>query len=287
MTVIAVALTACSNISEDERLVYVPPVVDPHAAEVIDDDDPVAIDSVYDAPVAEVPQRVLIEDHTGQECPNCPDATNMIHEFQQTYGSLIVPVAIHSRAQGIMEPEGLGTELGNTYYNRWGLSYKPAGLVNRMDGGGSRVLDKTIWPMAVQYALTMNTAFDVRVRAVLDASDATKAHVDVKVLATRDDASFSGNLQVWVTEDNIVAMQDSMGVRKPNYVHNHVLRGAVNGDSGEPLSLNGTGDQKEFHYELPLKAGWNAAHLSIVAFIYNDNQVEQVVSRAVMRGSNQ
>ena len=271
---IIAALTACSDIDENERMVAVSTRV------VVDSiPQPVEVDSLWDAPVEPVESRVLIEDHTGQKCPNCPDAARLIHTFQLSYGERIVPVAIHSQMQGIMEPEGLGNELGNTYYKYWKMEYKPAGLVNRLDGGDGRVLDKTIWDFAVTYALSMETPLDIRVKARQQDDDPTKAEVDVKVVCTREGQSASGRLQVWITEDGIIAEQDDMGKHIADYEHNHVLRAAVNGDWGEPVSVSGLADAREFSYTATLKPEWQARNLSIVAFVYNDDGVVQVVSR--------
>lgn len=269
--------TACSNIDEADRLVYVEPsvAVDTTSKPML------PMDSLYDAPIDTVARRVLIEDHTGQKCPNCPDAARMIHEFQQTYGDLIVPVAIHSQMQGIMEPEGLGNELGNTYYNYWHMEFKPAGLVNRLDGGSGKVLDKTIWPFALNYAITLPTPLDIRVKAHMNADDDTKADIDVKVVCTREGQSAAGKLQVWLTEDGIVAEQDDMGTKIADYVHDHVLRAAVNGTWGEDVSVSGLADQKEFHYTATLNPRWQKDRLAIVAFVYNDNEVVQVTRQAV------
>ena len=271
---VVAALTACSDIDENERMVAVSTRV------VVDSiPQPVEVDSLWDAPVEPVESRVLIEDHTGQKCPNCPDAARLIHTFQLSYGERIVPVAIHSQMQGIMEPEGLGNELGNTYYKYWKMEYKPAGLVNRLDGGDGRVLDKTIWDFAVTYALSMETPLDIRVKARQQDDDPTKADVDVKVICTREGQSASGRLQVWITEDGIIAEQDDMGKHIADYEHNHVLRAAVNGDWGEPVSVSGLADAREFSYTATLKPEWQARNLSIVAFVYNDDGVVQVVSR--------
>lgn len=271
---VVAALTACSDIDENERMVAVSTRV------VVDSiPQPVEVDSLWDAPVEPVESRVLIEDHTGQKCPNCPDAARLIHTFQLSYGERIVPVAIHSQMQGIMEPEGLGNELGNTYYKYWKMEYKPAGLVNRLDGGDGRVLDKTIWDFAVTYALSMETPLDIRVKARQQDDDPTKADVDVKVICTREGQSASGRLQVWITEDGIIAEQDDMGKHIADYEHNHVLRAAVNGDWGEPVSVSGLADAQEFSYTATLKPEWQARNLSIVAFVYNDDGVVQVVSR--------
>ena len=271
---VVAALTACSDIDENERMVAVSTRV------VVDSiPQPVEVDSLWDAPVEPVESRVLIEDHTGQKCPNCPDAARLIHTFQLSYGERIVPVAIHSQMQGIMEPEGLGNELGNTYYKYWKMEYKPAGLVNRLDGGDGRVLDKTIWDFAVTYALSMETPLDIRVKARQQDDDPTKADVDVKVICTREGQSASGRLQVWITEDGIIAEQDDMGKHIADYEHNHVLRAAVNGDWGEPVSVSGLADAREFSYTATLKPEWQARNLSIVAFVYNNDEVVQVVSR--------
>lgn len=275
---VAAALSACSNIAEDERMVVVSTNV------VVDSipEEPVEADSLWDAPIAAVERRVLIEDHTGQKCPNCPDGTKIIHDLQRQYGQRIVPVAIHSQMQGIMEPEGLGTELGNYYYNYWKMQFKPAGLVNRLDGGDGVVLDKTIWAMAAGFALGDDLGpepIDIRAKAVQREDNPAMADVDVKVIATMDDANVAGKLQVWITEDNIVAEQDSMGTRKPNYVHNHVLRAAVNGQMGEDVSVSGFGDERLFSYQFSISPAWKPQDLAIVAFVYNNDGVVQVVRR--------
>ena len=101
-------LLACDHISEDERLIYEKP---------------------------EPAQRVvLIEDFTGQRCSNCPKATEVIEQLQETYGDAIVAVGIHGGPLGFAgnaKNIGLATETGDAYYNHWGLEYQPIGLVNR------------------------------------------------------------------------------------------------------------------------------------------------------------
>ena len=278
------AMMACSKIDGNERMELVSTQVVPNEPE----EEVELPDSLYDAPIKVVERRVLIEDHTGQKCPNCPDGAQIIRDLQRTYGARIVPVAIHSQMQGIMEPEGLGNELGNTYYKAWNLEFKPAGLINRISDGSSTVLDKTIWAMAVQFIMNNDTPdpLDIRIKAQQQKLDPTKADVDVKVIATVDGAAVDGKLQVWITEDNITARQDSMGIRLDNYVHNHVLRAAVNGTWGENISLRGTegSNIQEFHYTTTLLQGWTAEDLDIVAFVTNENSGEVVqVNKAKLK----
>ena len=273
-------LTACSEISENERLVEVQPDIAPQPDEP-EPEDSAAIDSLYEAPVEAVARRILIEDHTGQKCPNCPDATDITHQLAELYGNLIIPVAIHSKDLGIREPEGLGNELGNTYYAHWNITSKPAGLISRMDGGAGVVMDKTLWAMATQYILQQPTSLDIRIKAAQQKDDATHAAIDVKVICTDSaGAAVNGKLQVWLTEDSIVAEQDfPNGQHQADYVHNHVLRTAVNGTWGEDVSVSGFADTREFHYDAPLAAGWKPGNLAVVAFVYNDEQVVQVARR--------
>lgn len=276
-------LFSCSEISENERLIEVKPAITPQPDEP-GSEDTTAIDSLYEAPVKSVARRILIEDHTGQKCPNCPDATDIIHQLSELYTSLIVPVAIHSKDLGIMEPEGLGNELGNTYYAHWNITSKPAGLISRMDGGAGVVMDKTLWAMAAQYFLPMPTPLDIRVKARQQSNDPTQAAIDVKVIcADSAGTAVNGKLQVWLTEDSIVAEQDFPGGQhQADYVHNHVLRAAVNGTWGEDVSVAGFADTKEFHYSAPLSTAWKPRNLSVVAFVYNDEQVVQVTRRKLM-----
>ena len=267
---------SCSNIDEADRLV---PVGGDQPADTIPASMD-AVDSLYDAPVSIVPRRVLIEDYTGQKCANCPDATTNIHQLQQVYGSLIVPVAIQSEYMGMMEPEGLGNELGNTYFNSLNFTpkVKPAVQVSRFYG--EVLTSNTDVNFYVDNVVLLSTPLDVRLKAKQNADNPNKANIDIKVICADEDhnAVVNGKLQVWITEDSIVAPQDYLnGQHFTDYVHNHVLRATVNGDWGENVSVNGWADEKEFHYTATLQSNWNPRHLAIVAFVYNDEEVVQVV----------
>ena len=103
------ALCACDEVSPDKRLTYVEP--------------------------PEVKRAVLIEDYTGQYCVTCPRATEEIERLIEEYGdSVVIAVAIHSGPFGKLKgvPSPLFTELGDQYFNTWGLSAQPVGLVDRL-----------------------------------------------------------------------------------------------------------------------------------------------------------
>ena len=271
----ALLAVSCSDIAEDQRLLPVESNVPVDTVEVNPNAD---LDSLYNAPVTNVPRRLLIEDFTGQKCANCPVAAENIHQLQQLYGSLIVPVAIQSEFMGIMEPEGLGNELGNRYFNAINLTpkVKPAVQVSRFYG--DVLTSNTDVNFYVENGIAMSTNADIRMKAIINPDNPSKADIDVKVICTESDVSVTGKLQVWVVEDSIIAPQDYLnGQHFDDYVHNHVLRAAANGDWGESIGTVTIDKAKEFHYTIDLLPKWNAAHLAIVSFIYDDEQVSQVV----------
>ena len=90
-----------------------------------------------------------------------------------------------------------------------------------------------------------------------------------------------GHLQLWLVENNITAIQQLPNNDvQHNYVHNHVLRDAINGAMGEEVSLNSNTPQT-FEHRYSAKDYINLSNCHIVAFVYNDSGVLQVVQQAV------
>ena len=72
----------------------------------------------------------------------------------------------------------------------------------------------------------------------------------------------------------------SDGTRKLDYVHNHVFRATVNGLWGDDFAIN-KDETKTNQYTLTLDDKWVADNVSIVAFVYNDNGVQQVECKPI------
>ena len=89
------------------------------------------------------------------------------------------------------------------------------------------------------------------------------------------DGNTTGKLQIWLLEDRIEAMQLMPdGTANSKYLHNHVLRTAVNGTWGEDFSIK-EGETKVVKKSLERDLSWDYNTLSIVAFVYNDKGVQQ------------
>lgn len=250
----ALSFTACSEIDEDDRYI--------------------------EMPVVEVSKHVLIEDYTGQRCINCPYAATAISQIQEQYGAEnVIAVAIHSgpnskNFQGV--PLSLWTDLGDYYYEKYASgASQPAGIIDRRSGVQNSY---AVWGAYAQGYLQMTTPLTLGATTQYDASTRT---VTIDVTASSTD-NVDGSLQVWLTENNIIdiqAMPD--GSMNMEYEHNHVLRAAVNGNDGEAFPVN-WGEDKTATYTYQLDEDWNAENMHVVAFVYNSNGVEQVISVPVI-----
>lgn len=252
--------TACSNIDENDRLIYVKP--------------------------PEVNRTVLIEDFTGQRCINCPAASEEIAEIQRQYGEdAVVAVAIHSGPFGHFPPGGeksnrypLCTETGDSYFKYWTGSWttaQPAVIVNRSGG----ILQSGSFAKAVSKALTQTTPVKLTMEIERNAGG-KEFTVSVNALSAE---AVNGKLQVWVVEDDITEMQFFPGnVVDDEYAHQHVFRKSVTADIyGDGFNMV-EGEEKSVSYKVSEDDGWKTENLSVVAFVYDSDGVQQVVRKKVI-----
>ena len=245
---ICLLLVGCDYISEEERLIYEKP-----------------------EPARRV---VLLEDFTGQRCTNCPTATDVIEQLQETYGDALVAVGIHGGPlafAGNAKVVGLKTETGDEYYNHWKLEYQPVGLINRHGA-----VNYSEWATIVKEEIAKPAPLHMEGFAVLEDNV-----ISIQVDATGTDGTVTGKLQVWLLEDSIKTLQLMPdGSANQEYIHNHVFRTAVNGTWGEDFSIK-EGELGQRIMEQTLEPNWNPEQLSIVAFVYNDSGVQQATKMKV------
>lgn len=255
----AMAAASCSNIDEGDRLIYVKP--------------------------AEVGRAVLIEDLTGQRCINCPTGTDIINGIIETYGEdNVIAVGIHCGPLGFAgnsKRVGLMTDTGVEYYKHWANGTnlgQPSAIFNRKKGKGP-IDNLNNWAAEVGLIISEKANLSVD---IANAYDAKMRTLTTKVGAFGVNGTVSGKLQVWIVEDGIKAMQMMPdGSANQDYIHNHVFRAAVNGTWGEEVTVKeGETTSKDYSYVLP--ETWNAENISVVAFVYNDNGVENVAKKHIV-----
>ena len=248
-------MVACDEVSVNDRLIYV------------------------ESP--QVSRAVLIEDYTGQYCVNCPRATEEIERLIEQYGdSIVIAVAIHSGPFGKSkgEPSPLYTEVGDMYFNTWGMSAQPIGLIDRLFG--STPFSYTDWAGGVNYEVAIDPPVSFLTDIDYDA-ETRDAAIEVQTIGL-DSALVSGKLQVWLVEDSIDSFQLMPdGSREEHYNHMHVFRASVNDPWGDALSVS-HGQVAVKNYELKLDPAWVPEHCSVVTFLYDDSGVHPVAKKKLI-----
>ena len=245
-------IVACDEVSVDKRLTYVEP--------------------------SQVARAVLIEDYTGQYCVNCPRATEEIERLIEQYGdTTVVAVAIHSgpfsKNKGELSP--LYTEVGDMYFNTWGMSAQPIGLIDRLFN--SLPFSYTDWAGGVNYEVSFEAPVDFMTDIDYD-KETRKAAIEVQTIGL-DQALVSGKLQVWLVEDSIDSFQLMPdGSRQEHYNHMHVFRASVNDPWGDDVSV-AHGQVATNSYSLTLNPEWAPEHCSVVTFLYDVDGVKQVAKK--------
>lgn len=244
------ALAACDSIDEKDRIIG-----------------PIEFESQ---------KNILIEDFTGQLCINCPTAADAIHAMQEMYGkSHVIAVGIHGGKLAIAEPNGLATEEGENYVSHWEVDGFPSALIDRV-GGLNNAPDT--WSASAITRLQLTTPIQLFLENNFDESS-RKLNIHTIV---ESEENFNGKLQLWLVEDYITGLQFMPnGSINMNYEHNHVLRTAINGLWGEAMQLTSEVPQSIDH-SIILDETWVPANISVVAFFYDDNGVQQTIIESIL-----
>ena len=239
---------------------------------VINDQEGVTVD-FPDLDPASVYRKVLIEEYTGHRCPNCPTGHEKLEELVTRFGDTLIPVCIHatSLAAPTAEfPDDLRAEAGLELATDWQIDGIPAGVINRADEPMGSIparwlskvnaVDRTDIPAAIQ----LINQFGVTGAGILTAN--------VKVTLLKP---YNGQLRLslFLVEDGIVSPQLDGTEVLEDYVHNHVLRSALNGTYGIKLT-DATPENGLDTYLLASSisfagTSWNPAHCSVVAILYD------------------
>jgi thiol-disulfide isomerase/thioredoxin len=227
-------------------------------------------------------RKVLLEDFTGQKCPNCPEAAEIGHSLQTTYGEQVVIIAIHSGNFAIPDASGdftadfrtaNGTEL-DQFFGIYQYGY-PMGMINRTDYSGFPVVLKDNWQSAVEIQLAMEPQADINITNTYNSSThKLDCSLESEFL---EDLDGTYNICVFIIESGIISPQQTEGGVITDYEHDHMLRTAMNGTWGDLVGSNGqavSGNKLINSYSFTLPAEWNAENCAVVAYIYNTETLE-------------
>ena len=251
---------------------------------------PVATSNNCDC-VYEGQRNVLVEDYTGHTCGNCPRAAEVMHDLELTYGSRIIPMAVHVGffAQTQSNPDGsystdFRTQAGNQWNTEFGNSAQglPNGMINRRPEGGGFPQSYTAW--TAQVANLLELPPDASLAIELDYNESTRnVNVDIDVTAFNDLNSGPYNIVVCLTEDSIVDWQKDYDPsladeNLEHYLHMHALRANFHGTWGNQVGSGNlsAGSVNSVSYSLVLDTEWVDHNCNVVAFIYQTGNKEVI-----------
>lgn len=220
---------------------------------------------------------VLLEDYTGMQCVNCPDAASIIDNIHHTFGENFIAVGLHPKsgpyqkpmpiAQGSTELLDLSSEDADAYYKKYSIKAFPTAMIDRSTFDGSKLLDnKDKWAAYVNQQAMLTSPVNIEMTS--------EYNTETRAVAIYTDLSFAENVsenlyfQLWVIENGIVGPQVTSKGINWEYVHNHVLRSAINGTWGEEIGSAVVGDTKALRSTFTLNEKWVAENCEIVGFVY-------------------
>lgn len=224
-------------------------------------------------------KKVLLEDYTGFYCGTCPPASEIASALDSTYGDRLVVVGIHanffadvSLHSAPYNSPDMRTPAGEEYYNFFGISSNPSGLVNRKKVSGDLILSKNAWASAVANEMALAPEMKIRLNPQYNASD-RKVNLTATITYVKPGSEFD-KLVLMISETPVVAAQKDYRLPSPsdilNYNHKHVLRDNINGTWGDLLNTAapsaGAVVTKTYQYTLP--ANVNPDNIHIIGYVH-------------------
>lgn len=228
--------------------------------------------------VEEITDRnILIEDFTGQACPNCPSGTSRLEEGVRGETNYII--VSHHTGYGDDTMTAPGLDDLHYFYNEGGTTYAPGIMIDRQNfasQGATGLNGAAPGPVFVTPASSL-------IRQLIEQEKAVAPSVAVNLLRNYNPDTrelkvqvamhhISGMpvadnpvLSVCLTEDGIIAYQRP---NYSNYVHNKVNRGFLTRVLGDPVSLP-DGEKVYATYTTTLDASWKPENMQVVAFVSN------------------
>lgn len=221
---------------------------------------------------------VLVEDYTGQECINCPNAAAQLERISESLSTPVITVGMHAFQTGFVRPEMQSKE-ADLYWSAFKVSKAiPAIVVNRtMQQGQYYSQDINTWETLITTAANEEAEYTLSLSAALQGD---KVSLSAEAAPIGEKKSKEGVvLHLWVVED-VIGYQKFPRMRKQDYFHHNVFRGALNGAWGEVLSFSPTARVSRSDYSLP--ANVKVADNAKVVALLTEGAMGRVLEAAIV-----
>jgi hypothetical protein len=240
---------------------------------------------------------ILLMDFTGHQCSNCPNAAVTAEGIYEDYPEQVTVLAVHPDLQGLSTPvdgdpgdpfvTDFRTPIGIQLQNQYDIQFMPIGVVSGME------IDGSYWMSVGNWRSTVESVIDDPKIAEIDITldyDSTSRSLNIST-STETIEEWDGmyTLSVVMVEDSVVDWQkNGTGGQPsdpnypygniPDYVHRHVLRGAVNGTGGTGLvttdQITSPGLTFDEDFSHSVSEEYDHSHMYVYAYVYNANTYE-------------
>lgn len=198
------------------------------------------LDPYKDGVIPTTDQKVLLVDFTGDRCGNCPKGAEEAARLHELYGDKVIIVAMHTgRTFASPDPsegfvEDFRTAAGEGLYDFFGGPGQPTGAVNYVKGGdGNYTMAPTNWASAISKELKKTPTMTIAVSPQFSTDSLLTVKADIKY---KKASTGNHRIAMYLIEDSVVYLQKDYRkspVIIPDYVHRHMLRGAISGGKFE------------------------------------------------------
>jgi len=240
-------------------------------------------------------RKILLEEYTGHQCGNCPNAAKVAEQLEAKYGDKLIVVAVHAGFFARLNSTFITSytcQVGNDWNSTTGFGVEsagnPNGMVNRKNYAENGLIhNEKKWGTTVSLASADIEFCDIFLN--VNYNSATR-NINTSV-KTKFKRSYPNNtkLSVVFIEDSIVGPQKDYSLAPnpdlvPNYIFTHMLRGDINGSWGVTLKnapIKFSDSVSVSYPNFNLNAKFVDKNVSIVAFVYDATtkevlQVEKV-----------
>ncbi|MDX2282545.1 MAG: Omp28-related outer membrane protein [Bacteroidia bacterium] len=280
-------LLACALLPAGCDIVQAP-YLDPEYIAQLPADEQCLLDAGSEDPFSgkSIAKKVLLEEMTGHKCGNCPAATEVAYDLAYNqFPDRVVLMGIHAGPLASFTPtaskffSNYTTEAGNQLYGTLNtIGAVPFALFDRTHSSTS----PNDWLAFAEDRLAEAPGAGIHLHTCFY-PDSNDVGVVVRVRYLQEGAA-DDRLSVFLVEDHIVDWQKDYRLSGspdiPDYTHHNILRAALNGAWGEPLSssaiASGSDFTKTYRYRIP--AAFNTANCRIIALVHNfsTREVRQV-----------
>ncbi len=227
-------------------------------------------------------KRVMMEEFSGQQCPNCPMGHIAVDQIIAANTGKVSAATLHTSffapQSDPIAPVDFRTTFATDIINDYGAGVIgiPCAMIDRVlfsAQSSTAILTPSTWSSFVTTELAKTSYVNIVLNSSWDAV-ASQDSVTVALHFTSAITADSLNLSLMITEDNIVAPQDSQGITLPNHIHNHILRTMITPSTGIKISASKVAGRVvlyKFRSTVIDITKWQLSNLKVIAFVHKQN----------------